>query len=135
MRLTFPFEEQSTKIFDPIRRPVADVLFWSTSLKAWLPVKMIVDTAADYTLLPRWLAPKLGIKLHSQCRKFTARGVGGTQTVYVVKKVWKTKLGSWENNITLGFLNDNNIPPLLGRLHFLEKLKVTLENFTTTFEI
>ena len=134
MRLTFPFEEQSTKIFGVIKRPVADVLFWSTTLKDWLPVKMVVDTGADYTLLPQWLAPKLGISLIRDCRQFSTRGVGGTQTVHLVKQGWKTKLSDWKSDITLGFLVDNNIPPLLGRLHFLEKLKVTLQNFQTTFE-
>lgn len=135
MRLTFPFEAQPTKIFGLIRRPVTDALFWSTPFKDWLPVKMVVDTGADYTLLPQWLAPKLGINLSSHCRRFITYGVGGAQTVYVVKTGWKAKLGDWENKITLGFLSDNNIPPLLGRLHFLEKLKLTLKNFKTTFEI
>lgn len=134
MRLTFPFEKQPTNIFGVIHRPIADVLFWSVPLKNWVPVKMVVDTGADYTLLPRWLAPKLGINLTRHCHAFTTHGVGGNQKVYVVTHGWKTKLGKWENDIILGFLSDDNIPPLLGRLHFLEKLKVTFENFTTTFQ-
>lgn len=134
MQIVFPFEKQQTTIFGVVRRPVADVSFWSDILTNWVPVKMIVDSGADYTLLPKWLAAKFGIDLSKDCRRFDTRGVGGKQAVYVVKNGWKAKIGNWENKITLGFLADDSIPPLLGRLHFLEKLKVTFENFETIFE-
>lgn len=134
MRVIFPFEKQQTKIFGVMRRPIADVLFWSENLNNWIPVKMIVDTGADYTLLPIWIAQKLGVNLQKDCRRFSTRGVGGSQLVLLAKNGRRVKLGSWENKITLGFLRDNDIPPLLGRLHFLERLKVTFENFETKFE-
>lgn len=38
---------------------------------------MIVDTGADYTLLPRFMAEKLGINLEKDCKDFTTFGVGG----------------------------------------------------------
>ena len=76
-----------------IKRPVADVNFWSIDLKAWVPVKMIVDTGADYTLLPLWLYSKLGVNIKKDCKKFYTAGVGGQQFVYVLKKLWKIKLG------------------------------------------
>ena len=40
METTFPFEEQQTKIFSEMKRPVAEVSFWSEKLKDWVPVKM-----------------------------------------------------------------------------------------------
>lgn len=134
MEIVFPFEEQKTEIFGLIRRPIAVVLFWSEKLKNWIPIKMVVDTGADYTILPSWLAEKLGIHLSRDCRKFTTYGVGGKQAVYLAKNGCKVKLGSWEKKITLGFLKDNNIPPLLGRLQFSELLKVTFANYKTKFE-
>lgn len=135
MQVRFPFEEQKTQIFGVVRRPVADVLFWSKDLSDWFPVKMVVDTGADYTILPKWVAAKLGVNVKKDCRKFTTIGVGGRQNVYVVSGGWKVKLGEWEKIITLGFLGGNNIPPLLGRINCLELLKVTLENFTTRLEV
>ena len=135
MRVSFPFEIQGTEIFGIIRRPVADVGFWSKELNNWVPVKMIVDTGADYTLLPLWLSSKLGVDLKQDCKKFKTSGVGGEQLVYLIQRRWKVKIGEWEENITLGFLNDNFVPPLLGRLHCLEKIKVSFENFTTTFGV
>lgn len=133
MEITFPFEEQETKIFDKMKRPVAEVLFWSEKLQNWVPVKMVVDTGADYTLLPSWLAEKLGIKLGSDCKAFFTVGVGGSQRAYISKKNWRVKLKNWEGKITLGFITDHNIPPLLGRRNFLEKLEVIFKDYKTTF--
>jgi len=94
---------------------------------------MIVDTGADYTLLPLWLYSKLGVDIKKDCNRLYTSGVGGKQLVYVLKGLWKIKLGEWESNIRLGFLNDNFVPPLLGRLDCLEKIKVCFENFKTVF--
>lgn len=134
MRVSFPFEEQETGIFGKIRRPVADVNFWSKSLNDWVPVRMIVDSGADYTLLPLWLCTKLGIDVKRDCRKFRTAGVGGEQLVYVLDKRWKISLGKWENEVVLGFLNNDSVPPLLGRLQCLEKIQVCFKEFKTTFE-
>lgn len=133
MEIVFPFEEQKTKIFGAIKRPVADVHFWSERYTVWVPIKMIVDTGADYTLLPSWLAEKLGIRLDSDCRSFQTSGIGGSETSYIVRKLWKVKLDHWQGAITLGFLNSHTVPPLLGRLNFLEQLAVTFKNFSTRF--
>ena len=43
---------------------------------------MIVDTGADYTLLPRFLAPVLGIDLNKDCQKLKTSGVGGEERVF-----------------------------------------------------
>lgn len=80
---------------------------------------MIVDTGADYTLLPRFMANELGVDLENDCRIFTTYGVGGGERVYFLGKM-KVKLGNWERTIPLGFLERNEIPPLMGRHLFLE---------------
>jgi len=126
---------QQTGILGTIRRPVADVGFWSETLNDWVPVKMIVDTGADYTLLPLWLYSKLGVDVKKDCNRFFTSGVGGKQLVFVLKELWKVKLGDWESNIRLGFLNDSFVPPLLGRLHCIERIKVCFENFKTVFTL
>lgn len=83
---------------------------------------MIVDTGADYTLLPRFMARKLGISLEKDCQIFRVLGVGGGERVYFLKKA-KVKLGNWERTIPLGFLERNEIPPLMGRHLFLETFR------------
>lgn len=134
MAVVFPFEEQKTSIFGVIKRPVADVDFWSVTLEKWIPVRMVVDTGADYTLLPKWIAGKLGVDLGRDCRKYRTAGVGGEEEVFLLRGEWKAKIGEWEESVVLGFIGDNNVPPLLGRLKFMEKFKVTFNNYRTLFE-
>lgn len=46
----------------------------------------------------------------------------------------QVKLGSYSRKIPLGFLENDLIPPLLGRQGFFETFKVTFETFTVRFE-
>lgn len=94
---------------------------------------MIVDTGADYTLLPRYLANNLGVNLEKDCKIFTTYGVGGGERVYFLPKT-KVKLGNWERFIPIGFLERNEIPPLMGRHLFLETFESLFSsNYTVTF--
>lgn len=93
---------------------------------------MIVDTGADYTLLPRFYALDLGIDLEKDCKPYLTSGIGGTEQVFIFKKT-KVKLEKWEKEVPIGFLDRDNIPPLLGRQGFLEKLRVTFYRHITFF--
>lgn len=53
-------------------------------------------------------------------------------TVYLFEKI-RMKLGNIEYNIPVGFMERDDIPPLLGRIKCLDKLKVVFYNFTTSF--
>ena len=114
---------------------MAEVLFWSKIDKYWLSVQMVIDTGADYSLLPKFMAEKLGISLKKDCRIFHTRGVGGAEKVYFLPKT-KVKLGHWERIIPVGFLDKDNIPPLLGRQKFLETFEVLFSpNHTVSFSV
>lgn len=132
--LKFPFERRPSSIFGKVFRPIAKVSFWSNKIKQWVEIIMIVDTGADYTLLPRFYSLDLGIDLKKQCTPYSTRGIGGTEKVYIFKRA-KVKLGKWERVIPIGFLNRNDIPPLLGRQDFLESLKVSFYKHTTFFSV
>lgn len=119
MVLKFPFRVEKSYILGKIYRPFAQVFLWGNKEKAWTEVWMIVDTGADYTLLPRFMADKLGVDLEKDCRIFTTFGIGGGERVYFLPKI-KTKLGEWERTIPVGFLERNEVPPLMGRHLFLE---------------
>lgn len=119
MVLKFPFRVEKSSVLGTIRRPVARVFFWSKPEEEWMETWMIVDTGADYTLLPRFMAKILGINLEKECKAFTTFGVGGGERVYFLPKI-KVKLGNWERNIPIGFLERNEVPPLMGRHLFLE---------------
>jgi|SRR3990167_10347245 len=119
MPLKFSFRREKSSILGSIYRPVAQVFFWSKQSRDWSEVWMIVDTGADYTLLPRFMADDLGIDLEKECRIFNTYGVGGGERVYFLPKI-KVKLDDWERIIPVGFLERNEIPPLLGRHLFME---------------
>jgi len=119
MALKFAFKKEKSPILGIIYRPITQVFFWSEKDKYWSEIWMIVDTGADYTLLPRYLANDLGINLKKDCRTFLTKGIGGNEKVYFLPKI-KVKLGKWKRIIPIGFLDRNEIPPLMGRHLFLE---------------
>ena len=130
--LTFPFDKSYSRIFKNVYRPIAKVNFWSMKINNWVEVIMIVDTGADYTLLPRFYSIELGIDINKKCTVHKTGGIGGKEKVYLYRKA-KIKLGKWDRIIPIGFLNRDNIPPLLGRQDFLETFKVTFVNYNTIF--
>ncbi len=130
--LKFPFEKHPSTIFSEVYRPMAKVSFWSNKIKQWVEIIMIVDTGADYTLLPRFYSVDLGIDLNQECVPYSTTGVGGAEEVYIFKKA-KVKLGKWQRIIPIGFLDRDDIPPLLGRQGFLETFKLSFYRHNTYF--
>lgn len=120
MDVKFAFENTGKGIFGHIYRPIAKVTLQSPTTKQSIDIWMIVDTGADYTILPRHFSEKLRISLERDCLKDLTYGVGGEQTVYFLKRKIKAKIGQLERNIPLAFIDSNEVPALLGRLGFLE---------------
>lgn len=133
MKTSFPYEVKKSSIFKFVRRPVVIAGFWSTRFNRFVEYSLIVDTGADYTLFPKAIAADLGIDLRRDCVQFKSRGVGGEAKVYLVKTKIAIMIGNVKRQIPLGFLDHDDIPPLLGRQECLDTFKLTLENFTTTF--
>ncbi len=120
MDVRFSYEEAGQNIFGKIFRPVAKVSFRSPTSEFWTDTWMVVDTGADFTILPQYLTEDLGISLKHDCIKDTTQGVGGQQTIYLLKSRIQAKLGNIERTIPLAFFDTNEVPALLGRLGFLE---------------
>ena len=120
MDVRFSFEDAGQGVFGRILRPVAKVTLRSPSVDKLVDVWMIVDTGADYTILPRHFSEKLRISLERDCIKDITAGVGGEQVVYLCKPKIQAKIGSFERRIPLAFLDSNEVPALQGRLGFFE---------------
>lgn len=134
MSVTFKFKEYNSSIFGVVKRPAAEVFFQHQKDKSWQPITMIVDTGADYTLLPYFLAQPLGINLITDCKHINTQGVGGTSKVYLLKKKIKVRLGKFGREIPVGFLTNDYIPPLLGRQEFFETFRAVFDKFYVHFE-
>ena len=85
---------------------------------------MIADTGADQTIIPRYLSAKLGINLEKDCLKEKTYGVGGGREMFVLKNKFPIRLGKWKKKIPLAVLDSDEVPPLMGRLGFLEAFNV-----------
>lgn len=120
MDVKFPFEKIGNSFFGIIHRPIAKVSLQSNKTNVWEETWMVVDTGADFTILPRYLSEDLNISLKNDCIKDVTVGVGGKQTIFLCKLKIKAKVGDIERNIPLAFFDSNEVPALLGRLGFLE---------------
>lgn len=81
----------------------------------------LVDTGADFTTLPKYMAVRLGLDLNS-LKRSSASGLGG----YTVK-TWLTKLDlilgdGVTVNVKVSITNENSTPFLLGRADLLDVL-------------
>jgi len=123
MDVSFKFEDIGNTPYGRILRPIAKVVFKSPVSEKWVSIWMIVDTGADYTIIPRHFSEKLRVSFEKDCFKDTTVGVGGNQTIYFCKKKITVKINGSERQIPLAFFDNNEVPPLLGRLGFLETFK------------
>lgn len=133
MALTFNFEKLFSPILGTIYRPVAQVFLFAQDRNRWYETWMLIDTGADYSLLPKYFSDRLGIHLKKQCKLFRTTGIGGEEKVYFLNKL-RVKIGSWERDIPVGFLDKDDIPPLLGRHLFFETFETVFNrNHTVVF--
>ncbi|TMA99507.1 MAG: hypothetical protein E6J70_12795 [Deltaproteobacteria bacterium] len=132
MSISFPFERQPSEVFGTIHRPVVPAQLWSARAGRWVRVVMIVDTGADYTLLARVHAAILGVDLRKNCRRVATAGIGGTETVYLLPRL-RMRLGPWSRVIPVGFLDRDDVLPLMGRTGCLDTFDVRFARRRTTF--
>jgi len=129
-KVVFNYEQKSSPVFGKVNRPVAKVSIHNRSNNLWTEIWMLVDSGADYTILPRYMAKDLGVTLEKDCKVLSTMGVGGYEKVYFLSKL-RVKIGKWEREIPAGFLERSEIPPLMGRHLFLETFDVLLSSKKT----
>lgn len=135
MSVKFPYEFRGKSIFGKIYRPVAKTSFQSPFALEWINIWLVVDTGADFTILPKYFAYSLKISLENDCLKDITEGVGGEQTIYFFKKTIKVKLGNISREIPMAFFDTDELPGLLGRLGFLETIDTEfLKSHTVVFK-
>jgi predicted aspartyl protease len=131
MKATFKFHKIASDLFGHIYRPHADVLVYGHNDRR-RRVTMLVDTGADYTIFPRREAALLGIDLERDCAAHTTYGVGGPQTVHLYQGL-EVQLGEARLAIPVGFLEQNDVPPLLGRHQFMELFQACFDDRVVAF--
>lgn len=120
MDVIFPFEYEGKNSFGSVFRPVAKITFFSSKQKISSDVWLVVDTGADFTILPKFVAQDLLIDFEKDCVIDKTMGVGGGQTIYLFKNKIHVKIGNIEKDIPVAFFDSDEIPALLGRQGFME---------------
>lgn len=134
MRLvSSPFSFRGKGYLGKIYRPYLVIGISSKKIKEWIPLEVLVDTGADYTLFPQRYTGLLGIDIKNDCRLEKTYGIGGGETIHLCKDKAMIKIGSFEKTIPVGFLSRNNVPALLGRLGAVETLELVMKDRVTTF--
>jgi len=123
--IEFPFEYVVLPGFGKVFYPFISVSL-KTIDKGWVNFRFIVDTGADLTTLPLFMARKLGINL-GKCRRGKAEGIGGV-VVETREAEIPIRLKNFEFLIRCSIVEDEQTPFLLGRIDVLEK------NFSLFFD-
>lgn len=117
-QISFLYLKEKSLLFGEIYKPVARVSFWSERYRSWVRFQMLVDTGADYSILPRFAAVLLGFEL-KKLKQVQSFGTAGEHKLFFQNKI-KTKLGPFTREIPVAFSSSSKTPPLLGRQDFLE---------------
>lgn len=132
--IKFPFKKVGETSLGMIWRPFIQIMAFSKLKQIWIPIEVLVDTGADYTMFPKKYTEILGIDTNTDCSAITTSGIGGSETVYAYKNL-EIKINNWQKQIPVGFLERNDIPAVLGRLKCLEGLELIFKNHQTFFNI
>lgn len=127
----FPFKRIGNSSFGPIDRPLVDVLFQARDSDRIVPIKMLIDTGADFTLLPLRYADLLGVSFEKHCERSRSQGIGGKEVVYLYKGRLRIFIFRWTTEIPFGFLKRDDIPALLGRIQCIERISLLMRRKIT----
>ena len=100
--------------------PMANVGIISSKRKYYC--KMLVDSGADITLVPRSLGEFLGISFEGK-KILELRGIGEGALPYVVEKI-KVKIGKHAFEARIGISMVEEIPLILGRLDIFDNFNI-----------
>lgn len=116
-QIAFPFQYVNLANVGKVFYPYVHVNLHT--VQGWRSFRFIVDTGADLTTLPRYMAPILGIDLN-KAKNSSTGGIGGSSI-----KTWETtipiRIQTYELSIRCSITDDTQTPFLLGRVDLLEK--------------
>lgn len=123
MRIEFPLHEIETQfgsLLDPtIELPVK-------TPRGFRLFSFIVDSGADFTMMPRSVSEQLGINLEA-ARELKVAGVEGTLISAWLSEI-ELNIGDSLLRLPCLFSSKEDTPYLLGRMGFFHRFNVTFDN-------
>lgn len=123
MSITFPLVE---KVVGLGRLWVPYVTAELKGRGAWIRVMFLLDTGADCTLLPRYVATELGIPL-ATCPASRLGGIEGG-SLPCRKAVLDARIGTEALRMTCLISERDDVPLLLGRLDVFDRFSLEIDN-------
>lgn len=122
MSIRVPYTKKQT-IFGEINNPL--IVIQVLTQQGYQRFIFLIDSGADCTMVPRYMARLVGINLGSQPDTLI-RGVEATRRgLRAHKGELKVRLGSEEFSLRCLITESDNTPLVLGRLDFFSKFNVT----------
>ncbi len=121
--ITFPLEEIQTA-FGRISIPRIPIEV--RTVFGYQTYHFLLDTGADFTMVPRLMAADLGIDL-SRCRRLRSLGIEG-RAVMVYLSTMRIKLARWEFDLKCLISEKDSTPFILGRMDIFNRFSIFFDN-------
>jgi hypothetical protein len=116
----FPYVFEDVGGLGEVFLPLATVGVWFPVNNSWIDFQFIVDTGSTATILPSYIAQQMGIDLES-LEEISMSGVEGTGVKSWLSEI-KIKLGKDEFKVNCFFVDNPQVPFLLGRADLMNKI-------------
>ena len=113
MEIEFDFREEQSRLFGPILRPVAEIVFVNGNKE--ILESVYVDSGADVSLMPKSVGDALGFTIEKSDNIIEIKGVGERGIPVVLKKL-KMKIGETFIETRIAWALIEEVPLLLGRV-------------------
>ncbi len=112
MEIEFDFREEQSKIFGPVLRPVAEVIFIYKGRE--ILESAYVDSGADISLIPKSLGEALGLEIKKSDEITELKGIGERSIPIIIKNI-QMKIGEKQFETRIAWALIEEVPMLLGR--------------------
>jgi len=116
----FPYVFEDVDGLGKVFLPLVTAGVWFPETDSWLDFQFIVDTGSTATILPSYIAKQMGINLNS-LEEISMSGVEGTGVKSWLTKI-KIRLGEKELSVNCFFVDNPEVPFLLGRADLMSKI-------------
>lgn len=123
MRIEFPLGETETE-FGPLVDPT--IILPVKTLKGYRPFEFVLDSGADFTMVPRVMATRVGVDL-AGAPELLVRGIEGSGVAADMASI-SVRIGEQDVELPCLFYSHKNAPYLLGRMGFFSRFNITFDN-------